>query len=190
MPAGKDLKIAMVSRMVWSKGADIAVEAVSIARGRGYDVSLSLYGTPDPSNPRSLSEDTLKNWSKLPGIEWHGSTRDVRQIWAAHDLACLPTRGGEGLPRSILEAGACGRAILTTDVPGCRDLVRDGQEGWLVPPDDAAALADRICALALDRQLVAQAGINARQRITSGFTEAHVMAQMSGIYRSFAMKPA
>lgn len=190
VPGGKDLKVAMVSRMVWSKGADLAVEAVSIARGRGHAVSLSLYGTPDPSNPRSLSENTLRNWSKLPGIEWRGGTRDVRQVWADHDLACLPTRGGEGLPRSILEAAACGRAILTTDVPGCRDLVRDGLEGWLVPPDNAAALAERLCALAQDRQQVGQAGINARQRITLGFTEAHVIAQMTALYRSFAAKPA
>lgn len=189
-PADKGLKIAMVSRMVWSKGADLAVEAVSIARGRGHNVSLSLYGTPDPSNPRSLSEYILKNWSKLPGIEWRGGTHDVREVWGAHDLACLPTRGGEGLPRSLLEAAACERAILTTDVPGCRDLVRDGLEGWLVPPNNAVALAERICALAQDRQKVVQAGINARQRIISGFTEAHVMAQISTLYQNFSAKPA
>lgn len=179
------LKIAMVSRMVWSKGADLAVEAVSIARERGYDVCLSLYGMPDPSNPRSLSEETLNSWSMRPGIIWQGATQDVRSVWAAHDLACLPTRGGEGLPRSILEAGACGRAILTTNVPGTRDFVREGQEGWLVPPDDVLELADRICALASSPALVAKAGVNARARIVSGFTEAHVEGQVSALYRRF-----
>jgi len=186
-PKAGGLRIAMVSRMVWSKGADLAVEAVSIARQRGYEVSLSLYGNPDPSNPRSLSEETLKNWSSQPGIDWRGATDDVRQVWAAHDLACLPTRGGEGLPRSILEAASCGRAILTTNVPGSRDFVREGHEGWLVDPDDAMALANRICALAKTPELVAQAGIKARARIVAGFTEAHVEAQVSALYRALAV---
>lgn len=184
-PGGDGLKIAMVSRMVWSKGADLAVEAVSLARERGHDVRLSLFGTPDASNPRSLSDETLTSWSQRPGITWHGAATDVRKVWAAHDLACLPTRGGEGLPRSILEAGACGRPILTTDVPGCRDFVRNGREGWLVPPGNAMALADCICMLASDRSLVAEAGRAARQRIMSGFTEAHVIAKVTALYRDF-----
>ncbi|WP_245305044.1 glycosyltransferase family 4 protein [Rhizobium leucaenae] len=183
LPKGDGLKIAMVSRMVWSKGVDLAVEAVSVARQRGYDVELSLFGAPDPSNPRSLSEELLKRWSERPGIRWRGATTDVRQVWSAHDLACLPTRGGEGLPRSILEAGACGRAILATDVPGCRDFVREGEEGWLVPPNNAAALADRICLLAENRETVAQAGRKARERVMSGYTEGLVRAEVSTLYR-------
>jgi glycosyltransferase involved in cell wall biosynthesis len=181
--SGTGLKLAMVGRMVWSKGADLAVNAVSIARERGHDVSLSLFGLPDPSNPRSLSVETLRAWSDLSGIEWRGSSSDVREVWAEHDLCCMPTRGGEGLPRTILEAAACGRPILTTNVPGCRDFVRDGSEGWLVPVDDAAAMADRICALAPDKSSVAAAGVRARQRVIQGFTESHVMRQVQDVYR-------
>ncbi|EHS53129.1 glycosyl transferase group 1 [Rhizobium sp. PDO1-076] len=183
---GKDIKIAIVSRMVWSKGADLAVKAVSIARERGHDVSLSLFGTPDPSNPRSLSTETLNAWSNLPGINWRGSITDVREVWAEHDICCMPTRGGEGLPRSILEAAACGRPVLTTNVPGCRDFVRNGCEGWLVPVDNAAALADQICALALDKESVHVAGNRARQRVIQGFTEAIVMEQVRGVYRDIS----
>jgi glycosyltransferase involved in cell wall biosynthesis len=95
----------------------------------------------------------------------------------------MPTRGGEGLPRSILEAAACGRPILTTDVPGCRDFVRDGCEGWLVPADNSMALAERICALALDKASIAAAGARARQRVVQGFTEARVMEQVRNVYR-------
>lgn len=99
-------------------------------------------------------------------------------------------QGDEGLPRAILEAAACGRAILTTDVPGCRDLGRDGLESWLAPPYGARAIAERICALAQDRQLLGQASVDARQRIASDFAEAHVMAQVLALYQSFAAKPA
>jgi glycosyltransferase involved in cell wall biosynthesis len=184
VPSGSGLKLAMISRMVWSKGADIAVEAVSIARARGYEVSLSLFGLPDTSNPRSLTKATLREWSRRPGVEWRGVAIDVREVWAEHDCACLPTRGGEGLPRSILEAAACGRAILTTDVPGCRDFVRDGVEGWLLPAGDTNALADRICALSQDKISVINAGINARSRVEQGFTEEHVVKAVQRVYKN------
>jgi len=183
-PAGNGLKLAMVGRLVWSKGTDLAVKAVSMARERGHDVSLSLFGLPDPSNPRSLSAETLHAWSDLPGIEWRGSTSDVRAVWAEHDLCCMPTRGGEGLPRSILEAAACGRPILTTNVPGCRDFVRDGNEGWLVPADNAAALTEQICALALDKASIVAAGARARRRVLQGFTEERVIEQVQNVYRN------
>lgn len=179
----RSLRIAIVCRMVWSKGIDLAVEAVTIARRRGHDVELSIFGSPDPSNPRSLTEEVLRDWSLRPGIQWCGPTTDVRRVWANHDLACLPSRGGEGLPRSILEAAACGRPILTTDVPGCRDFVRSGREGWLVPPDNAAALADCIGEIEANRKDVSTAGKRARERLTSGYTEQHVRALVTELYR-------
>ncbi|WP_414899692.1 glycosyltransferase family 4 protein [Rhizobium cremeum] len=183
MPSGSSLKLAIVGRLVWSKGVDLAVEAVSIARERGHDVTLSLFGLPDPSNPRSLSVEALEAWSRLPGIKWRGSSSDVREVWAEHDMCCMPTRGGEGLPRSILEAAACGRPILTTNVPGCRDFVRHDREGWLAPVDDAAALAEWICALAGDKASIVAAGSRARERVMEGFTEARVMGQVQDVYR-------
>ena len=123
-------------RMIWSKGIDLAVAAVGLCRNRGYDVTLSLCGAPDTSNPRAISEEQLQAWGDFEGVAWLGPTRDVRTIWAAHHVACLPSRGGEGLPRTLLEAAACGRAIVTTDVSGCRTLVRTGIDGLVVPPDD------------------------------------------------------
>lgn len=182
-PTSCSLKLAMVCRMVWSKGPDIAVKAVSLARERGYDVGLSLFGAPDPSNPRSVPTDTLTAWSGMPGIKWHGASSDVRSIWAEHHLSIMPTRGGEGLPRSILEAAACGRPILTTNVPGCRDFVRHGRDGWLVQVDDAAALSERICVLAENKAAVVAAGESARQRVLDGYTETHVVEQVQEVYR-------
>ncbi|TXM96243.1 glycosyltransferase, partial [Methylobacterium sp. WL103] len=97
---------------------------------------------------------------------------------------CLPSRGGEGLPRTLLEAAACGRALVTTDVPGCRALVRDGVEGLVVPPDDAPALAAALVRLARDPALVAGLGAAARRRVVEdGFSEAAVSAAVSGLYR-------
>jgi glycosyltransferase involved in cell wall biosynthesis len=183
LPAQPPLRVALAARMLWSKGVDVAVEAVRLARGRGVPVELALHGAPDASNRRAIPEETLRGWSR-DGVAWHGPSRDVAGVYAAAHVACLPSRGGEGLPRTLLEAAACGRALVTTDVPGCRDLVRDGIEGLVVPPDDPEALAGALARLAADPGLVAALGRAARTRILSGgFSEAAVAEAVCGIYR-------
>jgi glycosyltransferase involved in cell wall biosynthesis len=183
---GGPLRIAMIARMLWSKGPDTAVEALRLARAAGVDVALSLYGAPDPMNPKAVDEATLHRWSAEPGVSWRGRIEqgDVPQVWAAHHAAVLPSRGGEGLPRTLLEAAACGRALLTTDVPGCRDLVRDGVEGRVTPAGDAAALAGAIVSLAADRPLLASMGAAARARVLDGHTEAAVGAAVVSLHRA------
>lgn len=188
LPPLPPLRVAVVARMLWSKGVDVAVEAVRRARAGGADVELSLYGAPDPSNPRAVPERELLRWSGEPGIRWHGPTADAAAVWREHHVACLPSRGGEGLPRTLLEAAACGRALVTTDVPGCRRLVRDGREGRLVAPDDPAALAAALAALAAEPALVGRMGEAARLRVLDGFTERDVMEAVTRLYRS--MLPA
>ncbi len=183
MPPQPPLKVALVARMLWSKGVDLAVEAVRRARSRGLDVELSLFGVPDPSNRKAIPESTLQGWNAEPGIRWQGPTRDVTAVWRDHHLACLPSRGGEGLPRTLLESAAAGRAILTTDVPGCRHFVRDGIEGLVVPPDNAEALAAALVRLAGDPALVARMGEAARQRVLDGFTERAVMDAVKRLYQ-------
>jgi len=184
LPAQPPLKVALVARMLWSKGVDLAVEAVRAARAEGAEIELSLYGAPDPSNPRAVPEETLKAWGAEPGVSWHGPTRDVAAVWRDHHVACLPSRGGEGLPRTLLEAAACGRAIVTTDVPGCRTLVRDGVEGLIVPPDDFSALAEALLSLARDPERLARMGAAARMRVLDGFTEQDVMDRVKRLYAS------
>ncbi len=182
LPAQPPLKVAIVARMLWSKGIDVAVEAVRRARAGGAAVELDLFGAPDPSNPKAIPEATLRDWSAQPGIAWHGPTRDVAGVWRDRHVCCLPSRGGEGLPRTLIEGAASGRALLTTDVPGCRTLVRDGTEGLLAPPGDAEALAQALARLARDPALVARLGAAARERVLGGFTERHVMEAVKRAY--------
>jgi glycosyltransferase involved in cell wall biosynthesis len=183
LPLRPPLRIAVVARMLWSKGIDLAVEATRQARKMGAQVELSLYGAPDPANPRAFAEDTLRAWSNEDGIRWHGPTRDVAAVWRDHHVACLASRGGEGLPRTLLEAAACGRAIVTTDVPGCRTLVRDGVEGLVVTPNDAGALAQAFVRLTTDESLVRRYGAAARARVLDGFTEEDVSDRLKALYR-------
>lgn len=181
-PPAPPLKVALVARMLWSKGVDVAVDALRLARAAGADVTLSLYGEPDASNRRAISREKLMGWSQEDGIDWHGRTEDVRAVWRDHHVACLPSRGGEGLPRSLLEAAACGRAILTTDVPGCRSFVRDGIEGRVVPVGNAEAMAQALVALAGDNAAVGVMGLAARERFLAEHTERHVMDAVKRLY--------
>ncbi|MFH6784701.1 MULTISPECIES: glycosyltransferase [Methylobacterium] len=186
LPPHPPLRIALTARMLWSKGIDTAVEAARRARAEGANLELSLHGAPDPSNRRAVPEATLRDWSR-DGITWHGATDDVAGALRHAHVACLPSRGGEGLPRALLEAAASGRAILTTDVPGCRTLVRDGIEGLVVPPDDPASLAAAMVRLAADPALVARMGAAARARIVEGgFTEAAVTDGVLRLYAELA----
>lgn len=189
MPPAPPLKVALVARMLWSKGVDLAVEAVKLARAQGVRVELTIHGAPDASNPKAIPETTLKEWAARPGIHWAGPTRDIEGVWRNHHLCCLPSRGGEGLPRTILEAAACGRAILTTDVPGCRSFVRDGQDGMVVPSDDAAALAKALIVLAAAPGLVERMGASARNRLLDGHTERDVMDAVKALYRGLLARP-
>ncbi|MDX7952281.1 glycosyltransferase family 4 protein [Lichenihabitans sp. Uapishka_5] len=182
LPDGTPLRIAIVARMIHSKGIEVAVAALGLARQRGADVTLTLVGAIDPGNPRSLTEDRLRTFGALPGVEWVGPTRDVRAVWRTHHVACVPSLGGEGLPRSLLEAAAAGRAIVTTDTPGCATFVRPLQEGLVVPPGDVAALAEAFTRLAADRPLVASLGTAARARVLDGYTVSAVSTAMTGFY--------
>ncbi|MEF2552722.1 glycosyltransferase family 4 protein [Aurantimonas sp. A2-1-M11] len=186
LPPAPPLKVAVVARMLWSKGIDTIVEAVRLARRRGVDVTLSLYGTPDPSNPRAFPAETLAAWSAEPFIQWHGRTEDVAAVWAAHHIACLPSRGGEGLPRTLLEAAACGRPLLTSDVPGCRDFVRDGQDGFVLPAGDPRAFAAALARFAAEPDLAARMGASARIRVENGYTIADLKRAVAGLYRDLS----
>lgn len=186
-PAAPPVKVAVVARMIEAKGIADAVEAVRRARARGAPVELDLYGAPDPSNRRSCSEEQLQRWSREPGIRWHGPSANVAEVWRTHHIALLLTWYREGVPRSLIEAAACGRPIVTTDSPGCRDLVRDGREGTLVPLRDVEAAARALVELANDADLRAGLGRAAHARFLERFTEAEVRRRVSSVYAEFRL---
>jgi glycosyltransferase involved in cell wall biosynthesis len=174
--------------MLWSKGVDVAVMGVRIARARGANVTLSLYGAPDPANRTSIDLPTLETWGRERGIFWRGPTTDVATVWRQHHIAILPSHG-EGMPRMLVEAACCGRALLATDVSGCRSLVQDGINGALIARDDADALANRLVAMAADPDGVARMGAAARATVLDGYTEAQVGSTVVALYRSLLDRP-
>lgn len=186
-PPAPPLKVAVVARMIEAKGIADAVQAVRRARALGAPVELDLYGAPDPSNRRSCSEAELRQWSEEPGVRWHGPTSDVAEIWRTHHVAMLLTWYREGVPRCLIEAAASGRPIVTTDSPGCRDLVRDRHEGILVPLRDTEAAARALAELAEDAGLRARLGNAAHARFAALFTEAAVRHAVGTVYAGFRL---
>lgn len=182
-PAAPPVKVAVVSRMLVPKGIRESVEAVHRVRASGLDIELHLYGAPDLSNRTSCTEDDLQTWSRIDGIHWHGPTNDAAGVWREHHVAMLLSHR-EGLPRALVEASAIGRPIVATNVMGCREVVRDGIEGFLVPRGDVAAAAEALEMLATNAALRARMGAAANRRFHERFTEDAVMTRVRNLYET------
>lgn len=173
--------VGFVGRLLYDKGVQVLVQAQKLLRDRGTRIRVLLAGAPDPSNPASIPEETLQRWRQTADLTLLGHITDVRTVWAQSHVAVLPSRR-EGLPKSLLEAAACGRALIATDVPGCREIVRAGVNGLLVPADDAPALADAIEHLMQDRALRALYARQARQIVVAEFSSAHIAKAIIALY--------
>jgi len=187
-PPAPPIKLAVVARMLRSKGIAEAVEATRRARLLGAPVELDIFGAPDPSNPASIPEAELRQWSSQPGIAWRGTSNDVARVWREHHVAIFLSYYREGLPRTLTEAAACGRPIIAFDVVGCREVVRDGIEGLLVPSGDVDAAARAIVKLAADASLRAQLGAAAHRRFLERLTEDGVRQAVGDLYQR-AVRP-
>ncbi len=180
--SGPAVTVALVARMLRIKGVDLAVEAVGRARDLGANIRLQLVGPIDQANPSALSRSELDRYAGLPGVEYLGPRDDIAAIWAQADIALLPSRGGEGVPKALLEAAACARVLVGTDVAGIRDVVLDGVSGILVSPDDAHALAQALVRLAQDDDLRQRLGMGARSLAEDRFGQAQVIRRIAALH--------
>jgi glycosyltransferase involved in cell wall biosynthesis len=183
-PSNRVPRIAFVGRMLKTKGVDVLVKAHRRLRTHGIAADLALYGDADPGNREAIPAAALMRWGREPGVVWHGRTNDVVGAWGTADIAVMAPRTGEGMPRAMLEAAACGRPLVVSDVPGCRHFVRPGLEGLIVPPGNAKALADALARLIKDRELRHQAGAAARRKLIREYTVAAVRAKVREVYQA------
>ena len=183
MPPPEPVCIVLVARMLWDKGVGEFVEAARCLTEAGVNARFVLVGDPDPANPASVPESTLRGWHGQHGVEWWGQREDMPSVLQAAHIACLPSFYGEGLPKSLLEAAACGLPIVTTDTPGCREIVRDGVNGLLVPVRDAVALAAALEKLIGNTTLRRGMGEQSRVRVEAEFGLEAVIAQTLAVYR-------
>lgn len=156
------VRVAMASRLLRDKGVEEFVEAARLSAARRTDVRWVLAGSLDPGNPASVSEDTLAAWLRESVVDYVGEQDDVAALYRGAHIVALPSYR-EGLPKSLIEAAACARAVVTTDVPGCRDAIEPGVTGLLVPARDARALSDAVLRLADDPALRHEMGAAGRR---------------------------
>jgi glycosyltransferase involved in cell wall biosynthesis len=182
--------IGFVGRLLDDKGVRTLVRAHEILAERGLTVRTLLAGAPDPSNPASIPDHVLAGWRCRPNLVLLGQVDDIRAVWAQAHVGILPSRR-EGLPKSLLEAAACGRPLIATDVPGCREIARQDMNALLVPADDPAALANAIATLMQDRDLRLRFGHTSRQLVVNEFSSARIGGEIIALYaRLLAGVPA
>jgi glycosyltransferase involved in cell wall biosynthesis len=169
------------SRMLVDKGIGEIAEAARILRDRGVPVRFRLVGDPDAQNPSTIPPETLRAWHDEGLVEHLGRRADIPEQLAACHIACLPSYR-EGAPLSLIEAAAAGRPIVSADVPGCREIVRDGDNGYLVPVRDGLALAIAIEKLVTDPALRQRMGQRSRERALAEWSRAHVAEATLQVY--------
>jgi glycosyltransferase involved in cell wall biosynthesis len=161
--------VVFASRMLWSKGVGEIVEVARRMSKLNTPVRFLLAGRVDPDNPDAVSSAQLENWQDEGIVEWHGWLEDIRGILAQAHVVSLPSTYGEGVPKVLIEAAACGIAIVTTDTPGCREIVRNGFNGILVAGHDPDALMESIKTLLEDEELRVRYGQNGRRLVMEEF---------------------
>ncbi len=180
-PAGPPV-VVLPARMLWDKGVGDFVEAARLLRGRG--VRFVLAGDRDAANPAAIDVATLQKWHRDGDIEWWGHCNDMPSVLRASQVICLPSYYREGLPKALLEAAAAARPVITTDAPGCREAVVDGQTGLLVPARDPEALAAALETLLADSALRRRMGEAGRLLAENCFGVESVARQTLQVYDS------
>ena len=184
-PVNKNNDIPVVlfsSRMLATKGVLEYMEAVRILKQKGFEARFALAGTTDLGNPASVTDRQIASWNQSGLVEWWGWREDMPNTLAQTDIFCLPSYR-EGVPNALIEACACGLPIVTTDVPGCRDVVTHGLNGLLVPVRNASALADALGTLLADPNLCHSMGTAGREIAMNKFSLTKVNAETLGVYK-------
>jgi len=181
LPGGRAV-VMMASRLLVDKGVREYVEAARIIKRSGYDARFILVGDPDNENPATIQQNEIFQWAEEGVIEWWRHREDMDQVIGLSNLFVLPSYR-EGLPKVLLEAAASGRAVVTTDVPGCRDAIEDGVTGVLVPSRDAGKLADAIKGLLDNPDICREMGCAGRELAEQEFDVRSVVKQHMRIYQ-------
>lgn len=175
--------VVLAARMLWDKGVGEFVEAARILAAASIAARFVLVGDADLANPTAIPESQLATWQAAGIVEWWGHRDDMPKVLSQANIVCLPSYR-EGLPKVLIEAAACGRAIVATDVPGCREIVRHGESGLLVPARDAQALSEALKRLILDASERQRMGRRGREIAVAEFSVEKVAHETLALYRS------
>jgi glycosyltransferase involved in cell wall biosynthesis len=180
LPGGQPV-VVLAARLYVEKGVREFVEAASLLKSAGSDANFVIVGGPDLDNPVAISEDELNQWVSEGVIEWWGHRNDIPEVFANSSMVVLPSYR-EGFSKVLTEAAACGRAVITSDVPGCRDAIEPHATGLLVPARDTEVLADAIKYLLDHPEVCEKMGQAGRKLAERSFDVQQVISQHMLIY--------
>ena len=174
-------EVILPARLLWDKGIGEFVEAARILKVKGVKAKFSILGETDPHNPECISEEQINNWKKEGIVDILGFKEDMVKHFQGCSIVCLPSYR-EGLPKALLEGASCGRPIVTTDAPGCREIVQDGINGYLVPLKDSVLLAQSLSKLIMNKDLRRSMGIKGRKMVEKDFSAEIVSLQTGEVW--------
>lgn len=186
-PSGVPI-VVLPARMLWDKGIGEFVEAARRLKRKGLNARFILVGRRDEHNPAAIPEVRLREWVKEGAVEWWGHREDMPAVYEMATLIVLPSYR-EGFPKVLLEAAACGKAVVATNVPGCREIVRDRFNGLAVPPKNPAALAEAIDELLSDSPLREMMGDRSRKLAVEEWSSSKITGQILALYHELLVVP-
>jgi glycosyltransferase involved in cell wall biosynthesis len=174
--------VVLPARLLWDKGVGVFVDCARSIKQKGLAARFVLVGEPDEHNPECVPVAQLEVWMAEGAVEWWGRRADMPDVLRQAAVVCLPSSYGEGLPKALLEAASCGRPIVTYDVPGCREVVVDGKNGFLVPLKDEQALVIAVEKLLCDPELRRRMGVAGREMVLREFSQEKVAAETMRVW--------
>lgn len=180
--------VLFASRLLIEKGILEYVEAARILKKKGIRATFQIVGAPDPGNPSSISQKLLSEWDKEEVVDIKGHVDDIEKLIGLSTVVVLPSHGGEGVPRILLEAAAMEKPLIATDVPGCREVVDHGKNGFLVPAKEAVQLANVIELLLEDLERCKAMGIAGRKKVLRDFNDGDVARKTAKVYNLIGVR--
>jgi glycosyltransferase involved in cell wall biosynthesis len=177
----QDPLVVLAGRMLWDKGISEFVEAARLLSASSVRARCVIVGMVDEENPAAISEMQLRAWQKEGVVQWWGHRDDMPDVLASAQIVVLPSYR-EGFPKVLLEAAACARPLVATDVPGCRAIVKDGINGFLVPPKDPISLCQALVKLLQDPALRARMGAQGREMVVKEFSVDRISRETLNLY--------
>lgn len=174
--------ILFAGRLLWQKGVGEFIEAARRFQAAGIPARFVIVGYSEPSSPSAVPAEQLESWNRSGLIEWWGRCANMPEVFAQSHIVCLPSSYGEGVPKVLIEAAACGRAIVTTDTPGCREITRDGENGLLVPTGNVDALFEALKQLVDNPARRQQMGTRGRQIAEAEFSLERICGETLALY--------
>lgn len=176
--------VVLAARLLWDKGVGVFVEAARKLKASGVNARFVIVGSSDPGNRASIDEATMEAWRHEGAVELWGYRTDMPQILEAASIACLPSHYREGLPKFLLEGMAAGLPCVTTDAPGCREAIRHGDNGLLIPLRDVDALVSALRSLIESKSLRKRMGARGRERLEQEFSSEIVVQKTLSLYET------